>query len=74
METLSVTPKKARCKHCKKKLKIIELTMVCKCKEQFCITHLSPHSHNCTFDYLGERRKLIRELNPKMSIKSIEVK
>ena len=66
--------KKPRCSHCKKKLKMTELVMICKCSHTFCLLHLNPHSHNCTFDYLKERRELIEKNNPKMCIQCIEVK
>ena len=66
--------KKPRCFHCKKKLKMTELVMICKCSHTFCLIHLNPHSHNCTFDYLKERRELIEKNNPKMCIQCIEVK
>jgi len=48
--------------------------MICKCSHTFCLIHLNPHSHNCTFDYLKERRELIEKNNPKMCIQCIEVK
>ena len=66
--------KKPRCFQCKKKLKMTELGMICKCSHTFCLLHLNPHSHNCTFDYLKERRELIEKNNPKMCIQCIEVK
>jgi hypothetical protein len=66
--------KKPRCFHCKKKLKMTELVMICKCSHTFCLLHLNPHSHNCSFDYLKERRELIEKNNPKMCIQCIEVK
>ena len=66
--------KKPRCFHCKKKLKMTELAMICKCSHTFCLLHLNPHSHNCSFDYLKERRELIEKNNPKMCIQCIEVK
>jgi hypothetical protein len=69
-----IKKKKPRCFYCNKKLKMTELTMNCKCSHTFCLLHLNPHSHNCTFDYLKERRELIEKNNPKMCIQSIEVK
>ena len=66
--------KKPKCFHCKKKLKMTELSFRCKCKHYFCHQHLNPHSHKCTFDYLKERQEQIQKHNPKMCVKSIEVK
>ena len=66
--------KKPRCFYCEKKLKMTELSMNCKCSHTFCLLHLNPHSHKCTYDYLKERRDLIEKNNPKMCIQCIEVK
>ena len=66
--------KKPRCYCCNKKLKMTELNFRCKCNHVFCQLHLNPHSHQCTFDYLKERRDLIKQKNPKMCIQTIEVK
>ena len=65
---------KPKCFNCKKKLKMTELSFRCKCKHYFCHQHLNPHSHKCTFDYLKERKEQIQKHNPKMCVKSIEVK
>ena len=67
-------PKKPRCFECKKKLKMTELNFKCKCEHTFCQLHLNPHSHSCSFNYLQERRDLIKKNNPKMCIQCIEVK
>jgi hypothetical protein len=67
-------PKKERCFHCKKKLKMTELNFLCKCDHKFCQFHLNPHSHMCSFDYLKERRIMINKSNPKMCVQAIEVK
>ena len=65
---------KPRCFYCNKKLRLTELNFNCKCSHTFCLLHLNPHSHNCTFDYLKERREFIEKNNPKMCIQCIEVK
>jgi hypothetical protein len=69
-------PKKSKpkCAFCKKKLKMTELELKCKCSYTFCLLHLNPHSHNCSFDYLSERREYIEKNNPKMCIQCIDVK
>ena len=66
--------KKPRCSHCNKKLKLIELTFICKCKHVFCQQHLKPHLHDCPVDYLALKRQDIHKNNPKMCIQLIEVK
>ena len=41
-----------RCNQCKKKLGIMEYK--CKCEKLFCISHLQPQEHACTFNYKAE--------------------
>ena len=63
--------KKNKCQFCKKKLGMISFT--CKCGKCFCQTHLNPHSHKCTFDYVNEKKcKLIKE-NPKLGSKLVKI-
>ena len=64
---------KPRCHFCHKKLKMTELNFHCKCEFTFCQHHLQPHSHKCDFNYLQERRCIIKEKNPRMCIQSLEV-
>ena len=66
--------KKPKCFHCKKKLKMTELNFKCKCGPNFCLQHASPHSHNCSYNYLKDKQDLIQRNNPKMCIQCIEVK
>jgi len=56
--------KKIKCNQCSKKLGMIFFT--CKCDHVFCSTHLNPHSHNCTYDYKGEKKKELVKNNPKV--------
>jgi predicted nucleic acid binding AN1-type Zn finger protein len=41
-----------RCSQCNKKLGLMEYT--CKCEKRFCISHLQPQEHACTFNYKAE--------------------
>ena len=66
--------KKPKCHFCKKKLKMTELNFKCKCGPNFCLQHVSPHSHNCPYNYLKDKQDLIQRNNPKMCIQCIEVK
>ena len=59
--------KKKRCYECNTRLKMISYT--CKCGHIFCHKHLNPHSHNCTFDYMTEKKKQIEKNNPKLASK-----
>jgi len=49
-----------RCQTCKKKLGVMPFT--CKCEKQFCITHLQPQEHACTFDYKAHEKKVIQAI------------
>jgi len=66
-------PKKIvlRCHTCQKKLKMIHFT--CKCKHQFCIIHLNPHTHNCKYDYKKEKQVLVSQSNPIIKTKIIRI-
>ena len=46
-----------RCFQCKKKLGVIEYR--CKCDKLFCISHLQPQEHMCTFDYKLDANHLL---------------
>ena len=64
-----------RCSYinCNKKLSIIERDIKCKCNLSFCKNHLYFKNHNCEFDYIGEHKKKIINLNPKIVNKCLEV-
>ena len=49
-----------RCACCNKKLGLIEYT--CKCEKRYCISHLQPQEHGCTFDYRKEASKEIQKI------------
>ncbi|MBL96270.1 MAG: hypothetical protein CMF52_00475 [Legionellales bacterium] len=40
-------PKKPKCAHCKKKLSLVEQTIVCKCNKSFCSKHRLFTAHQC---------------------------
>lgn len=50
--------KTKNCKKCKHKL----LAVTCKCKETFCVKHLS--LHDCKFDYHSENKQQLTKDNP----------
>ena len=50
---------KSRCTQCRKKLGLMEYT--CKCKKQFCISHLQPQEHACTFNYKAEADAVLKK-------------
>lgn len=49
-----------RCACCNKKLGVMEY--ICKCEKRFCISHLQPQEHGCTFDYRKEASKEIQKI------------
>jgi predicted nucleic acid binding AN1-type Zn finger protein len=55
---MSSTVKPLRCGQCKKKLGVLGFT--CKCERHFCISHLQPQEHQCTFDFKKEAEKEIQ--------------
>jgi hypothetical protein len=63
--------KKQRCEHCRTKLGLF--TFTCKCGMVLCQTHLSPHNHSCSFDYMKEKKDLIEKNNPKLGEKFIRI-
>ena len=63
--------KKQRCHACNKKLKMIHFT--CKCQHLFCVNHLNPHSHNCSYDYIAEKGREISMNNPKLDRKLVKI-
>jgi predicted nucleic acid binding AN1-type Zn finger protein len=52
--------KSNRCACCNKKLGLMEY--ICKCEKRFCISHLQPQEHSCTFDYRKEASKEIEKI------------
>ena len=57
-----VKQKKPRCPVCNKKLGLMVFT--CKCEQRYCINHMRPEDHNCTYDHKTNQRKLLKEQLP----------
>jgi hypothetical protein len=55
---------------CKRKLRLVEMTTLCKCTKAFCATHRHSECHNCDFDYQGKSQ---RELGTSL-IKAVAAK
>ena len=66
-----IVKKKKRCDFCNKKLGMISFK--CKCGKTYCQVHLNPHSHNCTFDYVHEKKCKLEKENPKLGCKVIKL-
>ena len=58
-----------RCPQCKKKT-LIEYE--CKCSEKYCLNCLPYFKHNCSFDYRGQKKDIIKDLNPKIESVKVE--
>ena len=54
--------KKPRCPICKKKLGLMIFT--CQCEKRFCINHIQPELHECTYDHKTKQRKELKKLLP----------
>jgi hypothetical protein len=52
-------PKKKRCPVCNKKIGL--LTYTCKCGLEFCVNHIQPELHNCSYDHKTEAKKLLND-------------
>lgn len=55
-----------RCFVCAKKTGLAT-SYICRCGNNFCATHRYAESHECTFDYKTEGRKLLEQSNPVVS-------
>jgi len=49
-----------RCTICRKKLGLMEF--ICKCEKKFCISHLQPQEHQCTYNYKEDAKKEIQKI------------
>ena len=48
---------------CKKKLTIIDLSITCKCKNNYCKKHRPCEEHQCTYDFSINKEELNKKLN-----------
>ena len=54
---------KCNCIGCKKKLKLVDLEIKCKCGKSFCKLHKDPTLHKCEYNYKTiDQTKLINEM------------
>tara|TARA_B100001250_G_C19183328_1_gene521925 strand:- start:197 stop:406 length:210 start_codon:yes stop_codon:yes gene_type:complete len=47
---------------CSKKLKIIDISIKCKCGNSYCERHRHPENHNCTYDYKKDEPNKVDEM------------
>ena len=62
---------KIRCAQCMKKLSM--MSFECKCGNMYCITHQTPHMHNCSYNYKNDLQNKIEKDNPKLGQKLIKI-
>ncbi len=55
---------KPRCAHkeCKKKLTLIDLSMTCKCGNNYCSKHRPCETHNCTYDFSKSKEEIDKQI------------
>ena len=46
-----------KCYFCKKNINLMNFE--CKCKKKFCVNCLLPETHNCTFNFRQEGKKIL---------------
>ncbi len=55
----------AKCLICKKKINNMMIDIhTCKCKNTYCLDHISENKHNCLFDYKNEHKNQIKSSLP----------
>lgn len=59
-----IKSKKPRCPVCNKKLGLMVFT--CQCEHRFCIAHVQPELHNCTYDHKTQQRQILRDQLPQV--------
>lgn len=56
--------KKPRCPVCNKKLGLMVFT--CQCEKRFCIGHVQPELHDCTYDHKTKQRQELEKQLPQV--------
>jgi hypothetical protein len=59
----SKKPRRWRCSQCRRKLNITN-AHTCRCGKHFCATHRYAETHNCTYDYKADGKKILAQNNP----------
>lgn len=62
--------KKPRCPVCNKKLGLLPYT--CKCGLDFCVGHIQPELHNCTYDHKSDGKDSLSEKLVKVVASKVE--
>lgn len=59
-----------RCKQCRKKVIVIH---TCKCTARVCLQCTQPESHGCSFDHAAEWRQQLKDRNPAIAGKKLDL-
>ena len=62
--------KKKKCMVCSKLLSILKEN-ICRCESTFCSVHKYPSSHNCTYDYFENNKRILEKNNPVINFEKI---
>jgi hypothetical protein len=58
---------------CKRKLRLVEMTTLCKCTKAFCITHRHAEYHNCDFNYQAKSTRDLSNALVKVQAEKVEM-
>ena len=58
---------------CKRKLKLVEITTLCKCTKAFCGEHRHAECHNCEFNYQEKTQRDLSNSLVKVQAGKVEV-
>ena len=58
---------------CKRKLKLVEITTLCKCSKAFCGAHRHAEDHSCDFDYQAKSQLDLSNALVKVRADKVEV-
>lgn len=60
---------KTRCQNCLQRSMIVEK---CKCMNNYCLDCLPNFNHQCQFNWIEEKKKILSKQNPVVSAKKVE--
>ena len=58
---------------CKRKLRLVETTTLCKCTKAFCVTHRHAECHNCEFNYQAKTHRDLSNALVKVQAGKVEM-
>ena len=58
---------------CKRKLRLVETTTLCKCTKAFCVTQRHAECHNCEFNYQAKTHRDLSNALVKVQAGKVEM-